>query len=62
MNRYTATSLLLALLFCIGHASIFAAEWEGKQTDWNGYQRFDFAVDGRPSFVVVPKQPAPGNP
>ncbi len=24
-------------------------------TDWKGYQRFDFEVDGHASFVVTPK-------
>lgn len=62
MNRYTPTLLLSMLLFCISYVSVCAAEWEGKQTEWNGCQRFDFVVDGRPSFVVVPNHPAPGNP
>ena len=29
---------------------------------WNGYARVDFVVGGRKSTLVVPKQPAPGNP
>ena len=39
-----------------------AAEWEGESKDWNGYQRFEFTVEERPCFVVVPKQSAAGNP
>lgn len=29
---------------------------------WNGYSKVDFVVDGKKSFLIVPKQPAPGNP
>lgn len=29
---------------------------------WEGYQRLDFEVDGRPSLLIVPKTPAKGNP
>jgi arylsulfatase len=32
-------------------------EWQGKKSDWRGYQRFDFQVDGRNAFVVVSKRP-----
>ncbi len=34
----------------------------GEQSDWNGYVRHDFAVDGRQVLVVEPKAPAPGRP
>ncbi|MFK7769166.1 MAG: GDSL-type esterase/lipase family protein, partial [Mariniblastus sp.] len=36
--------------------------WDGKETAWKGYARFDFQVDGKPAYVVRPKTPAPGNP
>ena len=36
--------------------------WPGKKTDWKGFEKFDFEVDGRPAYVVRPKHPAPGNP
>ncbi len=29
---------------------------------WNGYRRVDFEVDGRPSLLIVPTYPLPGNP
>lgn len=29
---------------------------------WEGYRRVRFAVEGRESFIVCPKTPAPGNP
>jgi CubicO group peptidase (beta-lactamase class C family)/S-formylglutathione hydrolase FrmB len=34
----------------------------GKQSQWNGYPRYDFVVAGKPLLVVAPKNPAPGNP
>lgn len=37
-------------------------QFPGKRSDWNGYDRFDFEVDGRPVLVVAPKQPASGKP
>jgi pimeloyl-ACP methyl ester carboxylesterase len=41
------------------------AQWPpfpGATTDWNGYVRHDFEVDGKPVLVVEPKTPAPGRP
>ena len=29
---------------------------------WNGYSKVDFVVEGKKSFLIVPQQPAPGNP
>lgn len=37
-------------------------KWPGDASDWNGYQRYDFEADGRPCYVVVPNQAAPGKP
>ena len=36
--------------------------WPGKKSVWNGFDRFDFTVDSRPAYVVVPKTPAVGRP
>lgn len=33
-----------------------------KQSEWNGFSRIDFEVDGKPVLVVQPKEPAPGKP
>lgn len=35
---------------------------EGKQSTWEGYTRTDFEVDGRPCYVVAPREAAPGTP
>ena len=34
----------------------------GKQSDWNGYVRYDFEINSRPVLVVVPKEAAKGKP
>jgi lysophospholipase L1-like esterase len=33
-----------------------------KSTDWNGYEKYDFVVDGRKCWVVVPRVTALGRP
>ncbi len=38
------------------------APFPGKKTSWNGFDRYDFFVDGKPVLVVAPQQPAPGKP
>ena len=39
-----------------------AGEDQVTQSVWNGYQRLDFTVDGRPCLLVAPAQVAPGRP
>ena len=36
--------------------------FDGKQSDYRGYRRYDSVVDGCPTIVVVPRQAAPGKP
>jgi pimeloyl-ACP methyl ester carboxylesterase len=31
-------------------------------TEWNGFDKHDFSLDGRPGLVVKPAKPAPGRP
>lgn len=38
------------------------APFPGKKSPWNGYDRYDFTIDGRNCWVVTPKSPAPGKP
>ena len=47
----------LALLLCAAPA---AAEFEGKKSQWNGFDRYDFTVSERRCWVVVPKNAADG--
>ena len=50
-------------LFALSLNSLLASTpWEGKLSDWKGFRRYDFTVDGREAFVVKPQKPAPGNP
>jgi pimeloyl-ACP methyl ester carboxylesterase len=34
----------------------------GKRSEWNGFDRYDFEVDGKPVLVVAPKRAALGKP
>jgi pimeloyl-ACP methyl ester carboxylesterase len=34
----------------------------GQRSDWHGFDRYDFEVDGKPVLVVAPKNAAPGRP
>ncbi len=68
MNRPICL-LIVCLAFAPGLASTAvaaaaeaAAPFPGKKSVWNGYDRYDFAVDGKNLLVVVPKQAAPGKP
>ena len=56
-----------AMLFCflmLTGWSILAGEipFPGQRSEWNGYDRYDFKVDGREAIVVVPRQARVGNP
>ncbi|HEY3761490.1 MAG TPA: alpha/beta hydrolase [Verrucomicrobiae bacterium] len=39
-----------------------AAPFPGAKSQWQGFDRYDFQVDGQHAIVVVPKQPLPGKP
>ena len=39
-----------------------AARFPGTVSDWNGFSKHDFEVDGKPALVVVPQKPAAGMP
>ena len=56
-----------AMLFCflmLTGWSILAGEipFPGQRSEWNGYDRYDFKVEGREAIVVVPRQARAGNP
>ena len=34
----------------------------GRRSVWNGFDRYDFVVDGQPAMVIAPKRVAPGRP
>ena len=39
-----------------------ALPFAGKRSQWNGYDRYDYEVDGKPVLVVVPRESAAGKP
>lgn len=53
--------LLLAL-----SASFILCLYAGAQnvsvSEWNGCTRYDYTIDGRAALMVIPQNPAPGNP
>lgn len=59
----TVTLLLLSLVFTNRlTADNIPAPLPGKKSDWHGFVRHDFQVDGKPVLVVAPKKPAHGKP
>ena len=57
--RLMAGVLVLPMLISVAAT---AAEFTGKQSNWHGYERFDFMVEGRKCIVVMPKRAASGKP
>ena len=58
---------LITLSVCLPNADAQATQevqqpWPGKQSQWAGFERYDFKVDGRAAYVVEPRNPAPGKP
>jgi pimeloyl-ACP methyl ester carboxylesterase len=45
-----------------GKIRALAAPFPGEKSSWNGFERYDFEVDGKPVLVVVPREAAPGKP
>lgn len=45
-----------------GTTSQAASAFPGTKSNWNGYDKYDFTVDGKPVLVVAPKTAAPGKP
>ncbi len=37
-------------------------QFPGRRSLWNGFERFDFEVSGKPVMVIAPKSAAPGRP
>jgi pimeloyl-ACP methyl ester carboxylesterase len=58
----TLASILLAVQFAGILSAAETSSFPGKQSEWNGYDRCDFTVDGRDCLVVLPKKAAPGKP
>ena len=57
--RLSAVAVLTPMLLSAADSD---APFPGKKSVWNGYDRYDFQVDGKNLLVVTPKQAAPGKP
>jgi len=57
---------LMTILFGLACVPLGAAEPAAiptlQRSQWNGYERLDFTVAGRPCLLVMPKTPAAGKP
>lgn len=62
MTPLTRLFCCLCVLCGSIHAADNGAPFPGKKSDWNGYDRYDFQVDGKAVLVVAPRQAAPGRP
>lgn len=58
MNRRVCCFLFLLA----GSLSANAGEFSGKKSDWQGFERYQFAVAGRRCWVVTPQAAAEGRP
>ncbi|MCY2989883.1 MAG: prolyl oligopeptidase family serine peptidase [Planctomycetota bacterium] len=67
-SAFTRLTVLLGLWLFTGSsvaaedAARPASPFPGTRSTWQGYDRYDFQVDGKPVLVVVPKQAAAGKP
>ncbi len=43
-------------------SAVVPTGWEGKKSDWNGFRKVAFKVDGKSCFVVLPNKDAEGKP
>ena len=43
-------------------SAVVPTGWEGRKSDWNGFQKVAFKVDGKSCFVVLPNKDAEGQP
>ncbi|HEX4145102.1 MAG TPA: alpha/beta fold hydrolase [Pirellulales bacterium] len=59
--RRTVVALLAMVVVGIVAGSRHAAA-EDRVSEWQGFERRDFQVDGRDCLLIVPKTPAPGKP
>ena len=58
-------ALVILLLPSSGSKAAFGTEpppFPGTPGNWNGFDRYDFQVDGKPVLVVAPRTPAAGRP
>lgn len=59
IKRLVAAAVSMAFAFMVFPAP---PRFEGKKSDYHGYARYDFRLEGRDAVVIVPDDPLPGNP
>jgi len=53
----------IAFVFLLGAIpTVDTAGFDGEKSAWNGFDRYDFSVDGRTCWVVAPQKVAEGRP
>ena len=53
---------LLLTLALLTPFFLYAQNYPGEKSTWEGCDRYDFQVEGRDALVVIPKEAAPGKP
>ena len=61
MTRVFSLAISAVLLLSFSVFSL-AADFPGTKTNWQGFDCYQFDINGRPAKVVCPKEPAAGNP
>ncbi|MCB9954237.1 MAG: prolyl oligopeptidase family serine peptidase [Planctomycetaceae bacterium] len=61
-RQFVVLSALLTCLLAMAPNVQAVESFPGKVSDWNGFKRYDFEVDGNPALVVTPEKAAPGRP
>lgn len=62
MRRALASLTLFTLIKTTIALGAEPVSFPGPQSDWHGFTRHDFEVDGKPVLVVAPRTPGPGRP
>ena len=64
IEKFIAVVALLSLGMNCGGVAAGESDtpFPGERSEWNGYAKYDFKVDGRDCCVVEPSAPAPGKP
>ncbi len=58
MKGFVSFVLLMGAQILLAEGTV----WPGERSDWNGFQRFDFEVEGKKCYVVLPDEEREGRP
>lgn len=64
IHKFINIVMFAALMMSMGSLTSASEKtsFPGVRSTWNGFDRYDFEVDGKPVLVVVPRDAAPGKP